>query len=55
MGLAGSIIVGIIALTVIVAIIIFLIQLLAPIIIGLIVLAIIGGTGYWIYQKTKTA
>lgn len=55
MGLAGSIIVGIIALIVIVAIIIFLIQLLAPIIIGLIVLAIIVGTGYWIYQKTKTA
>jgi hypothetical protein len=52
-GRVGSIIVGIFALIVIVAIIIFLIQVLAPIIIGLIILAIIVGVGYWIYRTMK--
>jgi hypothetical protein len=43
--------VGIIPLIVIIAIIVFLIQLLAPIITGLIVLAIIVEVGLWIYEK----
>lgn len=51
----GSIIVGIIALIVIVAIIVFLIQVFAPVTISLIILAIIVGAGYWIYRRIKTA
>jgi hypothetical protein len=38
----------------IVAIIIFLIELLAPLFIGIIILAIIVGVGWWIYSKIKT-
>jgi hypothetical protein len=49
----GTIIIGIIALIIIIAIIVFLIKLLAPIFVGLIVLAIIIGVGYWIYVKLK--
>ena len=52
-GTIGSIIIGIIAFIVIVAIIIFLVTLFAPILVGLIVLAIIIGVGYWIFKKVK--
>jgi hypothetical protein len=38
---------------VIIAIIVFLIKLLAPIIVGLIILAIIVGVGFWIYGRIK--
>lgn len=54
-GRIGSIIIGIIAFIVIVAVIVFLVQLLAPVIIGLIILAIIVGVGYWIFQSLKSA
>jgi hypothetical protein len=53
-GRIGSVIVGIIAFVVIVAVIVFLVQLLAPVIIGLIILAIIVGVGYWIFQGLKS-
>ena len=53
-GRIGSIVVGIIAFVVIVAVIVFLVQLLAPVIIGLIILAIIVGVGYWIFQRLKS-
>ncbi|HEU4448124.1 MAG TPA: hypothetical protein VFR94_25870 [Nitrososphaeraceae archaeon] len=46
--------IGIIALIVIVAIIVFLIELLAPLFIGIIILAIIVGMGWWIYSKIKS-
>jgi hypothetical protein len=36
-----------------IAIIVFLIKILAPIIVGIIILAIIIGAGYWIYGKMK--
>ena len=49
----GTIIVGILARIVIIAIVIFLIELLAPIIIGLIILAIIVAVGLWIYGKIR--
>ena len=39
---------------VIVAIIVFLIKLLAPLFIGIIILAIIVGVGWWIYSKIKS-
>src|SRR5215216_3921516 len=39
---------------VIVAIILFLIKLLAPLFIGIIILAIIVGVGWWIYSKIKS-
>ena len=54
-GRIGSIMVGIIAFIVIVAVIVFLVQLLAPVIIGLIILAVIVGAGYWIFQRLKGA
>jgi lipopolysaccharide export LptBFGC system permease protein LptF len=50
----GTIVVGIIALIVIIAIIVFFVKLLAPFFVGLIVLAIIIGAGIWIYSRLKT-
>jgi len=52
-GTIAAIIIGIIALIVIIAIIVFLIELLAPLFIGIIILAIIVGVGWWIYSKNK--
>jgi hypothetical protein len=54
-GTIAAIIIGIIALIVIIAIIVFLIELLAPLFIGIIILAIIVGVGWWIYSKIKVA
>ena len=57
MGIGGTIaaiIIRIIALIVIIAIIVFLIELLAPLFIGIIILAIIVGVGWWIYSKIKS-
>lgn len=48
-----EIIVAIIALIVIIAVIVFLIKLIAGIFVGLIVLAIIVGVGFWIYGRLK--
>ena len=45
--------IGVIVLIIIVARVVFLIKILAPIIVGLIILAIIIGAGYWIYGKIK--
>jgi hypothetical protein len=53
-GTIAAIIIGIIALIVIIAIIVFLIELLAPLFIGIIILAIIVGVGWWIYSKIKS-
>jgi hypothetical protein len=49
----GSIIVGIIALMVIIAIAIFLIKVVASFIVGIIILAIIAGVRLWIYGRIK--
>jgi hypothetical protein len=50
----GTIIVGIIAMIVIIAVIVFFIKLLAPLVVGLIALAIIIGAGIWVYSRLKT-
>jgi hypothetical protein len=47
----GTVIVGIIALIIIISIIAFFVKLLAPLFIGLIVLAVIIGAGIWIYMR----
>jgi hypothetical protein len=47
----GRIIIGIIALIVIFVVIGFLIKIIASILIGLIVLAIVVVGGWWIYKK----
>jgi membrane protein required for beta-lactamase induction len=49
-----EIIVAIIALIVIIAVIVFLIKLIAGIFVGLIVLAIIVGVGFWVYGRLKS-
>jgi len=49
----GAIIIGVIAFIVIVAIVVFLVTLFAPVPLGLIILAIIIGVGYWIYGKVR--
>ena len=53
LGTIGAVIIGVIALLVIVAIVVFLVALFAPVLIGLIILAIIIGVGYWIYGKVR--
>jgi hypothetical protein len=45
--------VGVRVLIAIIAIVVFLIELLAPVIVGPIVLAIIVGIGLWIFGKVK--
>jgi hypothetical protein len=52
-GTVGSIIVGIIALIVIIAIAVFLIKVVSSFIVGIIILAIIVGVGLWIYGRIK--
>lgn len=49
-----EIIVAIIALIVIIAVIVFLIKLIAGFFVGLIVLAIIVGVGFWVYGRLKS-
>lgn len=41
------------SLAVIIAIVVFLVEVLAPIFVGLIILAIIVGVGLWIYSRIK--
>jgi hypothetical protein len=53
LGTVGSIVVGIIVLIIIIAIIVLLIKIGFYIFIGLIVLAIIVGAGFWIYGRIK--
>jgi hypothetical protein len=56
MGIArttGTVIIGVIAFIVITAIVVFLVTFFAPILIGLIVLAIVIGVGYWIFGKIR--
>ena len=52
-GTIGAIVIGVIAFIVIAAIVIFLVTFFAPVLIGLIILAILIGVGYWIYGKIK--
>jgi hypothetical protein len=52
-GTIGSIIIGILALIVIIAIAVFLIKVVASFIVGIIILAIIVGVGLWMYGKIK--
>jgi hypothetical protein len=52
-GTIGTIVIGVIAFIIIVAIVVFLVTLFAPVLIGLIILAIIIGVGYWIYRKVR--
>ena len=47
------VIIGIIAFIVIAAIVVFLVTLFAPVLIGLIILAILIGIGYWIFGKIR--
>jgi hypothetical protein len=56
MGKGGTIawvIIGAIAFIVIAAIVVFLVTFFAPVLIGLIILAILIGVGYWIYGKLR--
>src|SRR5690349_14153558 len=53
LGTIGTIVIGVIAFIIIVAIVVFLVTLFAPVLIGLIILAIIIGVGYWIYGRIK--
>jgi len=53
-GRVSSIIIGIIAVIVILAILVFLVNVVAPIIVGIIILLIIIGVGYWIYQQARS-
>jgi len=46
---------GIIAFIVIAAIVVFLVTLFAPVLIGLIILAILIGIGYWIFGKIQVS
>jgi hypothetical protein len=50
-GAIGLAIVGVIVLIVIITIVVFLNDLHAPVIVGLIVLAIIVGVGLWIWKN----
>jgi hypothetical protein len=47
----GRIIIGIVALIIFLVLVAFVIKIIASIFIGLIVLAIIGVGGYWIYTR----
>ena len=49
----GTAIIGIIALIIIISVIVFFVKLLAPLFLGLIVLALIIGTGIWIFTRLK--
>jgi hypothetical protein len=49
----GTVIIGIIALIIIISVIVFFVKLLAPLFLGLIVLAVIIGAGFWIYMRLK--
>jgi hypothetical protein len=56
MGIAstiGTAIIGIIALIIIISVIFFFVKLLAPLFLGLIVLALIIGAGIWIFTRLK--
>ncbi|TLX89011.1 MAG: hypothetical protein E6K94_11300 [Thaumarchaeota archaeon] len=53
-GKASSIIIGIIAAIVIIAILIFLVNVLAPIIVGIIIFIIIIAVAYWVYQQLRS-
>jgi hypothetical protein len=53
LGTIEAVIIGVIAFIVIAAIVVFLITLFAPVLIGLIILAILIGVGYWIFGKIK--
>jgi hypothetical protein len=49
----GTAIIGIIALIIIISVIVFFVKLLAPLFLGLIVLVVLIGAGFWIYMRLK--